>query len=343
MLAARYVAAIEKQLGWLRWTLSAGRQHLLNEGVSPEEIVSYREMLERGTTFYLEPHFCQLIDQARRTVPDDIAYEPTWVLAPAGFCVLAEPFQVPTLEKIDQILAPPFDQEVRIQTDAGLRKATIMRLRAVSWQPVTEGYVVRMHQGKHPPTFQVGAHATRFCFYLDLEDYPRDGATRHGFNAWSYFVLHAGHVLGPRIAEYEANQKVHEESSAYVYGPTSRDLHEMRWLFTALHLMSQRLATTVTYPTDRAIRRRAARQGQTAPDLIRVVTLRRLREDQVAAGVADREAPDWQWQWVVEGHWRNQYFPSTGTHARVFIEAFRKGPADKPLKPKSLTLFVGKR
>lgn len=106
--------------------------------------------------------------------------------------------------------------------------------------------------------------------------------------------------------------------------------------------MAQRLAITVQHPVDRHTHHRAAREGQTAPSFIRVITLRRLEADRQRAGSAG-EAPDWQWQWEVRGHWRNQWYPSEGIHKPKFIEAYLKGPEGKPLKPGATKLFAARR
>ncbi|MGH7393698.1 MAG: hypothetical protein ACREM3_30220, partial [Candidatus Rokuibacteriota bacterium] len=126
-----------------------------------------------------------------------------------------------------------------------------------------------------------------------------------------------------------------------VQNRSEQPLHEIRWIYTALHLMSQRLSITVRHPTDRATRHRAEREGQEAPPFIDVVTLRRLE----AARQRDPQGNnvDWQWQWQVAGHWRDQWYPSEGVHKPKFIESYIKGPADKPLKPDSIKVYVAER
>jgi hypothetical protein len=67
-----------------------------------------------------------------------------------------------------------------------------------------------------------------------------------------------------------------------------------------------------------------------------------MEEARAKAG-ADGGKVDWQWQWTVRGHWRNQFHPSTGLHSPTFIEAYLKGPESAPLKPDTLSMFVAKR
>lgn len=118
-------------------------------------------------------------------------------------------------------------------------------------------------------------------------------------------------------------------------------LHEVRWLFTALYLMSQRLAVQVHTPTPRATRRRMERAKETPPEFIKVITLRRMQQ------AKERQGPsadvNWHWQWAVRGHWRNQFYATKGIHKPKFVESYIKGPEDKPLKNDTLKLFVAKR
>jgi hypothetical protein len=86
------------------------------------------------------------------------------------------------------------------------------------------------------------------------------------------------------------------------------------------------------------------REHQVAPPYINVVTLRRLHHHAIRSGQNTTvEAIDWQWSWVVRGHWRNQWYPSQGVHKPKFIESYCKGPDDKPLKPVGATLFAARR
>lgn len=114
----------------------------------------------------------------------------------------------------------------------------------------------------------------------------------------------------------------------------------MYWVYAAFHLMAQRMSVTVNQKVDRAVRRRAEKTGETAPEIVKVITLRRMAE------ARRREAPDdvnWRWQWEVRGHWRNQFYPSENVHKPVFVEAYIKGPTDKPFKSPGLKLFAAVR
>lgn len=116
---------------------------------------------------------------------------------------------------------------------------------------------------------------------------------------------------------------------------------EFGWVYAALYLMGQRLATTIRRQPDRGTRRRAEHAGHRLPPFIDVVTLRRLEADRVA-DPRGRDI-DWQWQWWVSPHWRRQWYPSDGVNRWKLIPTYLKGPSGRPLKPGVPRFFVAKR
>lgn len=97
----------------------------------------------------------------------------------------------------------------------------------------------------------------------------------------------------------------------------------------ALWLMLNQTITTVEddEKADRPARRRAGRMG--IPDRVTVIRLRRSEGSQRADG---ESMVQWSHRWVVRGHWRWQACGVGRTERRrIWIHAFEKGPADKPL------------
>ncbi|GAI71048.1 unnamed protein product [marine sediment metagenome] len=41
---------------------------------------------------------------------------------------------------------------------------------------------------------------------------------------------------------------------------------------------------------------------------------------------------EWACQWIVGGHWRNQWYPSKHEYRPKYIASYIKGPEDKPLR-----------
>lgn len=338
-LRSEYIAAIEQRLAWLRWAQSPVGHSTWSRLGYTDAMPAYIDVLNTADTFYMAPAFAQLVEHARQTVPDELAYDPQWLIAPRGWLWLPHPFQCPTLEGAQEINGrPPADPMVR----------------ALAWRPIAEGQEV--YSGTEADkwvdrrvTTRARANTTQFLMFQDFRDYydavrikagTYEGPSpQEGFGCWSYFMLEPGQTVGSRIELFESKQT----TGKYVQMADRRThpLHEMRLLWATLYLMAQRLATTVQHETDRATRRRAERHQQVAPPFIRVVTLRRLEEAR-PKNPTPAEV-DWQWQWHVRGHWRNQFHPSDGSHKPVFIEAYIKGPEDKPLKPDSHKLFAARR
>ena len=346
-LAPQYIEAIETRLAWWRWALQKGEAAWDRLGFR-EAMPAYRDILAHADTYCMSPQFAALVDQARRDVPDDLTFEAKWLQSKCGFIWLDQPFDVPLIKDAGHT-APGGQNPIMV--------------RAVGWREIPEGAeVIRWEVGDNVDkprarTERAGRGTTQVCCFQDFRDYrgtmvDADGnrPTRFeggpadvvGFGAWSYFILRDGDRLGDRTADFETRQAVGQYVGAQEE-PDRREhpLHEIRWVYTALHLMAQKLAITVRRDTDRATRRRAERNRQTAPSFIEVVTLRRLE--------ADRQRDpkgievDWQWQWIVEPHWRNQWYPSEGVHKTILIESYVKGPPDRPLKPSGIKLFVARR
>lgn len=94
-------------------------------------------------------------------------------------------------------------------------------------------------------------------------------------------------------------------------------------------LMEQRIAVSRKERATRAESRRWMRMGNPAPSDVRVITLRRVK---VSTGdPADGEFVEWQHRWIVNGHWRMQWYPTLNDHMPIWIAPYIKGPEDKPL------------
>jgi hypothetical protein len=106
-------------------------------------------------------------------------------------------------------------------------------------------------------------------------------------------------------------------------------LEDRRVLATFWALCSQRIAVEETYKPERGLVRQAKREGWKSIPQVRVIRLREptARSERDGAG----RKVDWSHRWLVGEHSRRQWYPSTGQHRPKLIEAYQKGPADKPL------------
>lgn len=102
-----------------------------------------------------------------------------------------------------------------------------------------------------------------------------------------------------------------------------------KFLYVLWSFLRDRIALAETQPAPKASYRRWERATGKPPEDIVVITLRRPTSKKPEdANVA---AIDWTHQWVVDGHWRNQWYPATQRHRPKWIAAHIKGPEDKPL------------
>ena len=101
-----------------------------------------------------------------------------------------------------------------------------------------------------------------------------------------------------------------------------------RTLLATFLLMRQSL-TVVEPCRDRMEEKRFSRAGL-SPDCVSVIRLRRrsTRPDEPTPGGVPG---NWSHRWIVDGHWRNQPYPSEGVVRPKYIEAYEKGPGHLPL------------
>lgn len=107
---------------------------------------------------------------------------------------------------------------------------------------------------------------------------------------------------------------------------------------TCLTFLEQRILDASQQPVERHFRRRMERAGYEREPLVRVVELRRKQAKSEHAG--EHEAVDWSHQWIVSGHWRQQWHPSLNAHQPRWIMPYVKGPEDKPLKAPRARVFA---
>lgn len=93
-------------------------------------------------------------------------------------------------------------------------------------------------------------------------------------------------------------------------------------------LMQQPVASVTTVEADRAGRRRLARAGHDTPSPVRIITLRHTSKANSHTGESGRE---YHHQWVVNGHWRNHWYPKEKRHKPVWITPYIKGPEGAPI------------
>jgi hypothetical protein len=281
--------ALQKKLEWLEWAEKPSSVKEIETFGQGDVIEEYVDNLEHSDTFYMDKHFCQMVDHARRTVPVDLVFDKTQLQSEEGWLLPEEPFEVPLINSISTMLDRYPEYKPRIH--------------AVGWSKRSE-------------------NVYRVMFYLEM---PK--SMTNGFSCWSFCVVADGESLQKRINEFESRQ---ENGCRYV----DTGLHEIRWFFTAIYMMAQKISVTERVRTPRTQKKQYKRVKRVAPETIKVVMLRRYQADKAKS----KGNVDWKWQWSVRGHWRMQPY-GDGTIKPIFIESFIKGPVGKPFKNPGILLF----
>jgi hypothetical protein len=92
-------------------------------------------------------------------------------------------------------------------------------------------------------------------------------------------------------------------------------------------LMQQKITVTEDVDLDRPARRRLQRQDMPVSG-VKLVTLRRQSHKHPEGAPSGRE---YRHQWIVDSHWRQQWYPSRGVHRPILIMPYVKGPEGAPL------------
>ena len=189
------------------------------------------------------------------------------------------------------------------------------------------------------------------------ERFPEDYPTKNNLATISFFYvaqpeMHAL-ITGEHEFTAEREQEIRDTKIPLTdLVPTFRmstffdqpvNLTQEAALLSMIDFMHQPYVSLEKHLQSRQVRRAADRKNQKLPD-VRHVVLRRAPGQRPG----DEYHPamrhiDWNCQWLVASHWRNQYYPSTGEHHPKFIQPYLKGPEDKPLKKPVSTIFSVER
>lgn len=103
-------------------------------------------------------------------------------------------------------------------------------------------------------------------------------------------------------------------------------LNLQQWTAAFWTLVQQPLACRTEHAPPGQLRKRMERL-QMMDKHVTVITLRHQKK---APGDEPARTIDYSHRFLVRGHWRNQYLPSTGGHRQQWINGYIKGPEDAP-------------
>ena len=104
-----------------------------------------------------------------------------------------------------------------------------------------------------------------------------------------------------------------------------------RTLLVTWLLMGQSLARTVPVHAPKTAVRYIRRLDPNLLNAVRYVQLRHHTLTPGQRGSVDGPTRTYQYRWIVQGHWRNQFYPSRNDHRPVWIDHHIKGPDGAPI------------
>jgi hypothetical protein len=280
----------------------------VNYLTNPVGLADLVRWLRVADLYYVNSEMTAVCRQAANSKPgyrlhhDDI---PSHV----GLLVWADPVWEHTYQHTGhQVVTAPEEQTVMIEIDRSdgiLTPGQVsVRIRAVLWAPT----MTKAGPGVVVVVFGDTEALQQSEYYrLNLSDYGSDTMARE---------------FGPLVLH---------DAAPLVYGdaPDVRiSNHVYAGLLSTWLIMGQRIAQTTTQRADRGLRRAYAREGRPEP-IIRYITLRRTYTP--TEHTDDDPRRTYHHQWVVQGHWRNQWHPSLNRHKPVFVCEHIKGPEGAPM------------
>jgi hypothetical protein len=266
-----------------------------------------RNLLPTVQLWWVEPETCDLLATMAPTLPDDYCLDVHDVPTPAGFAIFAHNMEGIDAARPDSTThvsallwgpsrIPPYQGKDRV----GISVCMFTRARLQSGLTPTE-------LERHAMTMAVMAQGEDGTMTGDIFSYM-------GRTDW----INGAEAVDPIL-----------DNTTGIEDFTLASMVEDRKLLATLWEITKTPAVRVerTKPP-RHVARRSERKGRSAD--VRVLTLH--RHEPAARSEPSGLGRDWQHSWIVAPHWRWQaHGPGRKLRKLTKIDAYRKGPEDKPL------------
>jgi len=262
-----------------------------------------------GECFYWSKPICDLVSSASQSMPSSWALLTESLPVPCGFFWLAKPI---------------------------VHKASPLSIRAISWVPVVlprdedkeRGVMIIGHpldpRDKWKGVSLLGRPSTNLGELRASED--RIGITFF-LDDQQTFPMPAPLtvLLWPIGASLE---RPGQRLDGDILHNPERAEGKMKLFASMLAFLEQKILVPFRQRPDRGARRRAEKVNR-QDTIINVVKLREIARPRPRESSAPVK---WTCQWLVRGHWRNQWYPRRQFYQMHWIVPYIKGPKDKPLR-----------
>ncbi len=307
-----YAEAIEQQMRALRyWRHPDSHEHAIWWMAGRDGRHEMRTLREQGRAYHPTPEMEANAASLRKTLTGSLAVAtPFFVGAPICDVVRQAGSTLPQGAMLAPGLLPEqtgfvwFEKPLPLLDDLGVQ--------AVLWDVVG---------GEHP-----GVGMVAFDLHVASQAVVPLPVT---FHPWAFGLTCEDDIGYP-------------EQNSFRQAPSFAAVVLLRRYFLALlQFMAQQILAVSQRPIlNKGARRRIAKVLPHEPR-VRVVELRRReyqRHDESQA-----RPVEWSCQWIVRGHWVNQFHPSTGEHKPLWRMPHLKGDPSKPLKVPQITAYEVRR
>lgn len=154
-----------------------------------------------------------------------------------------------------------------------------------------------------------------------------NGQGQIGFGSMTMVQGETAEAMVQEVIDHSADQQTAAAGVPIVLG-----------FAACLTFLQQRILVAPKYRIERHARKRLEHAGFQHEPLVRVVELR--RKATASKPSDDAKTVEWSHQWIVGGHWRQQWYPTLERNQPIWIMPHLKGPQDKPLKPPRAKVFA---
>jgi hypothetical protein len=196
------------------------------------------------------------------------------------------------------------------------------------------------HPKKHEDDFNEidTAHICALLLSVDPQGFWTISCGRMSTRQVPYMIEFNQVRVGVSLLELSHPETRGYDPERMTAGPVRpRDLMLFRFVLGASAWLRQRIVTTASGHIERHRRKQLAREYDAPiPSDVKVIELRRAESSPHGSTTAS-DPVDWACRWIVNGHWRNQ--PYKDERRLIYINPYLKGPADRPLRVPSHTVY----
>lgn len=276
------------------------------------------QMLNKAPSYYVTQEMMDLTLRAGESVPDS-PFTQADLPTPSGFVYLPTPL---------------------ITTDIHGRKISA---RVFSWNTLK----IRWTQPDNPALQPEPKQSMMYVLYSSKHDTAYDDYTaqirRDDPELWMSFpplaMVHWQPLSFDEPWSQDTTQGRGFMSTKMEPGHTADWIAFLKTFFL---LVKQKITVVTRERPDRAAFRRLSRSALMPADSEMQIVMLRKHRPTSQEEVGDGTPVNWSHRWVVDGFWRNQWYPSEQVHKDVYIYSYIKGPEHLPLVLKD-RVFVWKR